>query len=93
MAQQPRKKVDYQALQSELKRIPNLDLPTVRDLMDLGFSHIDELRGRAPEALYEKIREAKPTTPEDRLYYLRMAVYYSETSEPDLKMMQPWRWH
>ena len=87
-----KKKVDIEALRSPLKRIPGMDIGTVRDLMDLGFQDVDELRGRAPEALFQEICDKKPKTPADRLHYLRMCVYYSETDEPDPQLMEAWKW-
>jgi len=88
----PRKKVDMQALQSEFKRIPNLDIQTARDLLDIGMQHVHELSGRSPEVLYEQIQRLRPQTPSDRLAAIRMAVYYAETAEPDPLLMHPHRW-
>jgi hypothetical protein len=87
-----RKKVDLQALQSPLKRIPGMDIASVRDLLDIGVRDIDELRGRSPEALFEDILNLREQTPPDRLHYLRMAVYYAETEQPDPALLQAWKW-
>ena len=87
-----KKKVDTEALNSPLKRIPGMDIATVRDLLDLGFQHIDELRGRSPEAIFHDIRSLKPDTPEDRLLYLRLGVYFSETDDPDPQLLEAWKW-
>lgn len=88
-----RKKVDYAALQSPLKRIPGMDLASVRDLIDLGIEQIDDLRGRAPEVLFDEIRTLRPQTPADRVASFRMAVYFAETPDPDPRLLEPWRWH
>jgi hypothetical protein len=87
-----KKKVDIEALTSPLKRIPGMDLSTVRDLLDIGIEDIDELRGRSPEALLEEIFNLREQTPRDRLSYLRMAVYYAETDEPDPRLLEAWKW-
>lgn len=87
-----KKKVDIEALQSPLKRIPGMDIPSVRDLLDIGISEIDDLRGRSPEALLEEIFNLREQTPPDRLGYLRMAVYYAETDNPDPRLLQAWKW-
>lgn len=87
-----KKEVDMQALQSEFKRIPNLDILTARDLLDIGMRHVHELNGRSPEVLFEQVRLLRPQTPPDRLASIRMAVYYAETPEPDPALMQPHRW-
>ncbi len=86
------KKVDYQALNSGLMRIPRIQVAVVRDLIDIGFHEVEELKGRAPEALLEDLRKKKPDTPQDRLYAFRMAIYYAETPDPDPKRLHPWAW-
>lgn len=87
-----KQEVDYGALSSPLMRIPHVDIPTVRDLIDLGFTYPHELAGRSPEALYEAAKQRRPGVPETRLYYFRMVVYFAETPEPDGKKMSPWAW-
>lgn len=92
MARERKKDTDFEALQSELKRIPNLDIATVRDLLDVGITRIDELSGRAPEAILDTIKAKKPGTPQDRLQSIRLAVYFAETPEPDRTLLHPWKW-
>jgi hypothetical protein len=87
-----KKKVDMEALTSPLKRIPGMDLPSVRDLLDIGISEIEELHGRSPEALYEDILNLREQTPPDRLHFIRMAVYFAESDDPDPKLLQAWKW-
>ena len=87
-----RKKVDMEALQSPLNRIPGMDVGSVRDLLDIGLSQIDDLRGRSPEVLFEEVMLLRPETPPQRLSSFRMAVYYAETDEPDAALLHPWKW-
>jgi hypothetical protein len=88
-----KRKVDVAALQSEFKRsVPSLDIAVARDLLDCGFQHIDDIRGRAPEVLFEEIRKRRPETPTDHLWSIRMMVYFAETTEPDRNLMQPHMW-
>tara|TARA_B110000438_G_C15736022_1_gene616365 strand:+ start:650 stop:973 length:324 start_codon:yes stop_codon:yes gene_type:complete len=87
-----KKKIDYEALNSPLSRIPGLDLPTVRDLLDLGIRHTHELRGRSPESLFDDIQKERKNIPADRLWHLRLAVYFSENDEPDRSLLQAWKW-
>ena len=89
---QKKKKVDREALHSPLNRIPGIDLATVRDLLDSGYHQVDELRGRSPEALFDEIQNRRENTPRDRLWVLRMAVYFAETDEPEAALLQPWKW-
>lgn len=87
-----KKEVDYGALESALMRVPRIDIATVRDLLDLGFNFPDELAGRSPEVLFEEVRRIRPETPEIRLCYFRMVVYYAETPNADGEKMTPWAW-
>lgn len=87
-----KKEVDYGALNSPLMRIPHVDIATVRDLIDLGFTYPHELAGRSPEALYEELRRRRPAVPEMRLSYLRMVVYFAETPDPEARKLTPWAW-
>jgi hypothetical protein len=87
-----KKKVDYEALQSPLNRIPGLDLLTVRDLIDCGFRHIHDLAGRSPEAIFEEIQNRRENTPADRIGAIRLAVYFAETPDPDPRRLQPHLW-
>ena len=87
-----KKKVDLIALQSPLKRIPGMDIASVRDLLDIGVQDVDELRGRSPEALFEEILNLREQTAPERLHFLRMAVYYAETPDPEPHLLQAWKW-
>lgn len=87
-----KKKVDHEALHSPLNRIPGMRIEVVRDLLDIGMNHIEELRGRSPEALFEEIQNLRENTARERLFSIRMAVYYAETDEPDPALLQSHRW-
>ena len=87
-----KKKVDHEALGSPLKRIPGMNLDTVRDLLDIGIRDVDELKGRSPEALLEQIFDLREQTPRDRLNYLRLAVYFAECETPEPHLLEAWRW-
>lgn len=87
-----KKKVDYEALNSPLNRIPGMDLRAVRVLLDQGISNPDELRGRSPESLFAEGRRRNDQLPEDTLFMLRMAVYYAETPDPDPSLLVSWKW-
>ena len=88
-----KKKVDYEALNSPLMRIPRMDIATARNLIDIGIGEIYELQGRAPEVLFEEARLKNQDMPDDRMRYFRMAVYNAETAEPDHTKMHPDEWN
>jgi hypothetical protein len=93
LANKKKRKVDVAALQSEFKcTVPSLDIAVARDLIDCGYFHIDEIRGRSPEVIFEQVKKLRPQTPIDHLWSLRMMIYFAETPEPDRKLMHPHMW-
>lgn len=88
-----KKKVDYEALNSALMRIPRMDVAAARDLIDLGIREIYDLQGRAPEVLMEDARAKNPEIPFDRIRYFRMAVYYAECDAPETQRLHPDAWN
>ncbi|MCH2035861.1 MAG: hypothetical protein MK120_02800 [Puniceicoccaceae bacterium] len=90
--QNQKKKVDYEALNSPLMRIPRMNVETARNLMDIGVKDIFQLQGRAPEALFEDALSRTITIPPDRIRYFKMAVYYAEHSDPDKSKLHPDAW-
>lgn len=88
-----KKKVDYEALNSALMRIPRMDVAAARDLIDLGIREIYDLQGRAPEVLMEDARIKNPEIPQDRIRYFRMAVYYAECESPETARLHPDAWN
>jgi len=91
-AEKKKKKVDYEALNSPLMRIPRMDVATARNLLDIGIREIFELQGRAPEVLFEEARSKNDQIPDDRIRYFRMAVYFAESDDPETRMLHPDEW-
>ena len=87
-----KKKVDRIALSSPMMRIPRMDVLVARDLIDLGIKEIYELQGRSAESIFEEIKKMRADTPEYRLAYLRMAIYFAENEQPDPKMLHLSMW-
>lgn len=88
-----KKKVDYEALNSTLMRIPRMTVEVARNFIDIGIREIYELQGRAPEVLFEEATNKNDSIPEDRIRYFRMAVYYAEAHDPDPSRLHPDEWH
>ncbi|WP_269523167.1 helix-hairpin-helix domain-containing protein [Coraliomargarita parva] len=88
-----KKKVDYEALNSSLMRIPRMDVAAARSLIDLGIREIYELQGRAPEVLMEEAKRKNPGTPDDRIRFFRLAVYYAENPEHEASKLHPDAWN
>jgi hypothetical protein len=93
MHSKKKKKVDYEALNSALMRIPRMDVAAARNLIDIGVKEIYDLQGRAPEVLFEEARQKNEEIPEDRIRYFRMAVYYAECDSVEIVKLHPDAWH
>ena len=77
----------------ELQRIPGVDPSIAQDLLRLGFTRVDELRGRDPEKLYIRSNQLRGQV-QDRclLYVFRCAVYFAEKKKPDPERLKWWNW-
>ncbi len=77
----------------DLRRIPGVGKSIAVDLWSLGLRCVDDLRGRAPEALYAEL-ETLAGRHVDRcmLYVFRCAVYFAETAKPDPELLKWWCW-
>jgi len=77
----------------ELEQVPGVGKSIAHDLRQIGITSVDDLKGKDPEELYEKLCSFK-ASPVDRcmLYVLRSAVYYASTSDPDPRLLQWWNW-
>ena len=88
-----KKKIDYEALNSRLMQIPKMDIASARELLDIGIRDVFELEGRSPDSLFEKIKETNPGTDPNRIWSIRMAVYFADNKNNlDPKKLHPWAW-
>jgi hypothetical protein len=64
-----------------------------RDLADVGFRRVADLRRRSPEAIYEAVCALRGV-PQDRclLYVFRCAVYYASRAKHDPELLKWWNW-
>ena len=93
MFPQKKKKVDYEALNSSLMRIPHMEVAAARSLINIGIREVYELKGRAPEILFEEARKKNEEIPLDQIRFFRMAVYYAECTNPEAYKMHPSKWN
>lgn len=73
--------------------IPGVGKSISKDLMDLGFRKVDDLKKANPEKMYldlEKLRENH--IDKCVLYVFRCAVYFAKTKNPDPKLLKWWNW-
>ncbi len=78
---------------TNLTSIPGVGKSIAGDLTRLGITSVEELKGRDPEQLYDKLT-VLDGKPHDRciLYVFRCAVYFAETKYPDGNKLQWWYW-
>ena len=77
----------------DLQTIPGVGPSIARDLEDLGYHHVSDLRGIDPETMYQQLSDLRGTYM-DRcvLYVFRCAVYYAENTEHDPERLKWWNW-
>ena len=69
---------------SELRKIPNVGKATEADLIAMGYTTIESLRGADPQRLYEQECALRGQTIDRcQLYLYRAVVYWVNTPSPD----------
>ncbi|GAB1429204.1 helix-hairpin-helix domain-containing protein [Ignavibacteria bacterium] len=83
-----------QAIQA-LTIIPGIGKSIATDLYNIGIRHVDDLKGKYPQQLYD-ISNKFAGCVQDRclLYVFRCAVYFAETpaSKQDVEKLKWWNW-
>jgi Pathogenicity locus len=77
----------------DLQQIPGVGPSIARDLLQIGITSVENLKGKDPERLYDKSNRAAGVV-QDRclLYVFRCAVYFAETRKPSPEKLQWWYW-
>jgi hypothetical protein len=78
-----------------LMQIPGIGKSIAQDLLDIGITSVDDLKGKDPEILFEESNRFAGTL-QDRclLYCFRGAVYFAETEadEREPEKLKWWNW-
>ncbi|MBI3231218.1 MAG: pathogenicity locus [Burkholderiales bacterium] len=86
---------DEELALKDLRRIPGVGKSIALDFYAQGFRSVDELKGREPDALYQRQCEIQGCHV-DRcwLYVARLAVYFAETPEQEQEKAKLlwWNW-
>jgi hypothetical protein len=84
---------DRRAVLKEFQRIPGVGKSIAEDLWSLELRSVAELKGRDPQAMYDRLCEMAGTHI-DRcmLYVLRCAVYYASHERHDPERLKWWNW-
>jgi len=80
-------------MKKDLLTIPYVGKSIKKDLINIGITCVDDLKGSDPEKLYLNSCQVKGFT-EDRclLYVFRMAKYYAENEIHDQDKLKWWYW-
>lgn len=77
----------------ELQQIPGVGIKTAEVLWGLGIRSVQDLKGKDPDQLYQKLctQQHKQV---DRcvLYVFRCAVYYASNKKPKPRLLKWWNW-
>lgn len=84
-----RKEINLKALQT----IPGVGSSIAKDLIDLGYKSVSELKGADPELMYQKLCGLR-IQQIDRcvLYVFRCAVYFANSKTHDPELLKWWNW-
>ena len=84
---------DRKISQKRLQVIPGVGPSIAGDLVELGISRVEDLKGRSPEVLYEALCLQEGCRV-DRcwLYVARCAVYFASKNKHDPEKLKWWNW-
>ena len=77
----------------ELQTIPGVGKSIARDLYNLGYRSVSELKHADPIMMYERLCiQAGKHLDRCLLYTFRCAVYFASTKKHDPKKLKWWNW-
>lgn len=78
---------------TELREIPGVGKVIEQDLIEMGYTTIESLKGEHPEDMYERHCSQKGYQVDRcQLYVFRCAVYYAENEVHDPEKLKWWNW-
>ena len=78
---------------TNLEQIPGVGKIIAQNMRNIGIHSINQLKGKNPEQLYQKLCDFKAGSV-DRcvLYIFRCAVYYASNTKHERKLLKWWNW-
>lgn len=77
----------------ELRVIPGVGESISRDLVALGIRSVEDLEGRDPQELYDRLCLLEGVRVDPCvLYVFRCAVYFASNGEHDPELLKWWNW-
>jgi hypothetical protein len=76
-----------------LQVIPGIGPSLAKDLRELGYEEVEDLRAEDPEAMYSRLNQIRGVRQDPCvLYVFRCAVYYAASTDPDPELLKWWSW-
>lgn len=76
-----------------LRSIPGVGPSIAKDLEELGYRGVSDLRRADPEKMYKRLIELRRRYQDPCvLYVFRCAVYFARTARPDPELLKWWAW-
>ena len=74
-------------------RLPNIEQQTEQDLLSMGYTSLDSLKGKSANDLYKQECEMKGCTVDRcQLYVYRALTYYIDSDNPNKEKSKWWYW-
>jgi hypothetical protein len=79
--------------ETDLQTIPGVGPSLARDLLDLGYRRVTDLKDADAERMYEDLCRQRGH-PVDRcvLYVFRCATYYASHTDHEARLLKWWNW-
>lgn len=85
--------MDRAAALRRLQDLPNVGPRTAEDLWRLGVRRREDLKGRNPQEMYERLCRLKGVKIDPcQLYVFRAIVYHATRSRPKPELLKWWAW-
>ena len=82
-----------QSALKDLRSVPGVGNRIAEDLWNLGIRSVQDLKGKNPQDLYERlISLAGQHVDRCVLYVFRCAVYYASAEKHDPDLLKWWKW-
>lgn len=86
-------KKDKNKVLAEFRIIPGVGKTIAEDFWNIGLRSIDDLRGKDPERLYDRLcTHQKCQVDRCMLYVFRCAVYFATEKNPKPDLLKWWNW-
>ena len=80
-------------MRTNLRIIPGVGVKTEEDLIELGYTSVESLKGQNPESMYERHCALKGFRVDRcQLYVFRCAVYFAKNKTHDPEKLKWWNW-